>query len=315
MVKKHLTQLAKKYFSGKLSATEKEKFDSLLDELAIRGNSPSTDESESARAKVLKRLQKARVSSAKPRPFTMLMKYAASLALLGMVVFGLLTFMSQPEAEIAWVEKSTSASMRSTVALTDGSIIRINEKSTLRFPESFGPDHRQVYLEGEAFFDIKPDPKRPFTVYSGNNEITVLGTSFNIHSNGKTEVTVASGKVRVQSPHHFHGVELESGQQAVIAGEGLTIQEVNPEFYLGWMNRKLVFEDEPIENVFHILERAYGVDIKLLATPKSKSCLITGTYEAERIETILKGMEHILDFNYLLENNNKTIKITIKDCK
>ncbi len=315
MVKKQLLRLAKRYFSGKATFREKEQFSVLLDKLADKGSLPSREDEIQARDRVWKKLKSSGVSNYRSHDFSTYVRFAASIVLIFALGYGVYHMTRPAESEAAWMVKTTSASMRSTVTLTDGSIIKLNENSSIRFPESFAPNGREVYLQGEAFFDIKPDAKRPFTVFSGENMITVIGTSFNVHTNGKTEVTVATGKVRVQSPVHHEGVELERGQQALIAEEGLSIREVNPSFFLGWMHRKLEFRDEPVLNVFTILERAYGVSFELSSSNKSSKCLITGTYEGERIETILKGMKHILDFEYQMEGREAPIKIFIKDCK
>jgi transmembrane sensor len=315
MVKKQLLRLAKQYFSGRATLQEREDFSALLDKLADKGSSPSQEDETLARDRVWKKLKRSGVSNYRSQNLSTYLRLAASFVLIFAFGYGVYHLTNPVEPAATWILKTTSASMRSTVTLTDGSVIRLNEKSSLKFPENFGPEERQVFLQGEAFFDIKPDAKRPFTVFSGENKVTVLGTSFNIHTNGKTEVTVATGKVRVQSPLHHEEVDLERGQQALIAEDGVSIREVNPAFFLGWMHRKLEFQNEPVVNVFAILERAYGVSFELSRSNKSSKCLITGTYEGERIETILKGMKHILDFEFQMESKEEPIKIFIKDCK
>ena len=84
---------------------------------------------------------------------------------------------------------------------------------------------------------------------------------------------------------------------------------------VGWHTRKLEFEEESIASVFSILERAYGVNIELIMPDGDIDCAITGAYSGERIETILLGFRHILDFSYQTDIETKTIIINMNKCK
>ncbi|WP_339921923.1 FecR domain-containing protein [uncultured Cyclobacterium sp.] len=312
---KQLIKWAKKYRSGKLGPERNEQFDSLLDELAHLGKSPSQSEINAAKSNVWKKIGSTGKSISSGRSvFLMVRKFAAVLLFFALVGLAVWEMYSQP-TEIPMMVKRTEQGMRSTVTLSDGSRVRLNENSSLKFPETFSDELRMVYLNGEAFFDIMPNPDKPFKVLTGSSEITVLGTSFNVNTYRRPEITVTTGKVKVANLISKEGVELNPGQQATINTDQIQVSEVNPDFYIGWHTRKLEFEDEPIASVFSILERAYGVNIEVEMPEKEIKCVITGAYTGERIETILLGLRHILDFEYQTDISTKTIKIALKNCK
>ncbi|MFC4870967.1 FecR family protein [Negadavirga shengliensis] len=313
---KTIFELAREYLSAASPEADKQKFESLLEGLASRGQDPDEEMLADSKDKILKRLRQARNRKSRSRQiFLMVRKYAAGLLLLGLLAWSYYHIQDTMSSEPQRIVKVTEVGVRSTVTLSDGSMVRLNENSTLEFPEVFEGDERVVYLSGEAFFDIQPDADRPFKVFSGKSEIVVLGTSFNVNSFKKTEITVASGKVKVSDIQTRENVELVRGQQAVLDSGVIQVLAVNPDFYIGWHTRRLVFEEESVEQVFRILERVYGVTIELNKNSPQIDCLVTGFYEGERIETILKGLTHIIDFKYETDIATKTITINLIKCK
>lgn len=307
-------ELARRFLSTGSSAKEKQAFESLLGGLEKRGEEPDPDYLEQAKSTIF-----AKISFSRNRKFRQIListrQYAASFFVIGLI---LLTwhFVLPPSSEDPeWIVKATEIGMRSKITLSDGTMVRLNENSRLEFPEFFGPNERIVKLYGEAYFDVKSNPEKPFKVVSNHTEVTVLGTVFNVNTFQAPEVTVASGSVKVADTLLKENVLLTPGQQAVLHKDQIDVKEVNPEFYIGWHTRKLQFNALPAEEVFHVLERAYGVTIALDKHSKKVDCLITGRYEGERIETIMKGLTHILDFTYETDVSTKTITLTIIQCK
>ncbi|MEX2512925.1 MAG: FecR domain-containing protein [Cyclobacteriaceae bacterium] len=307
---------ARKFLSSASAEKEKQDFSDLLDGLAERGKSPDKETLDNSRKKVMDNLAKSREQAAKGQPLFLAIKRYAAVLLVFMVV-GAAYYQVRQTTQKAplLISKITGTGMRSTLILEDGSRVRLNENSRLEFPEYFEDGVRKVVLKGEAFFDIQADAQRPFVVVSDQSEVTVLGTSFNINTHHATEVTVASGKVKVADRHSLEQAFLQPGQQAIMDGKAIRIKKVNPEYFIGWHTRRLSFEEEPVEKVFEILERAYGVTIYTQIPTAKQECLITGSYEGERIETILRGMENLLDFKYETDISTRTITIKIIKCK
>ncbi|MFO7256617.1 MAG: FecR domain-containing protein [Bacteroidota bacterium] len=163
--------------------------------------------------------------------------------------------------------------------LSDGSSIVLQPNSSLRYPQSFGSDSREVYLEGEALFDIARDPHRPFLVYANELVTKVLGTSFSIRAyenEPNVIVEVRSGKVSVfaqptgkavhtsDSPRR-EGLVLSPNQQAVYSREDARLTKSlfeNPSLLIPEEEqRSFEFVDAKMGDVFAALEKAYGVEI------------------------------------------------------
>ncbi|MEX2567865.1 MAG: FecR domain-containing protein [Cyclobacteriaceae bacterium] len=311
-----LFQAARKFLSSASSEKEKQDFEELLDGLAKRGKSPDKHTLDQSKKNVMEKLARSRGRAIKGQyVFLAVKRYAAVFLVFGLIALAYYQVRKSTQKLPPMISKVTKTGMRSTLTLGDGSMVRLNENSSLEFPEYFDHEIRKVILKGEAFFDIQADVQRPFVVVSDQSEVTVLGTSFNINTHQSTEVTVATGKVKVADRHSLKQAFLQPGQQAVMNGKTISINEVNPEYFMGWHTRKLSFEEEPVEKVFEILERAYGVTINTNIADRKPDCLITGSYEGERIETILQGMRHLLEFDYETDISTKTISINNILCK
>jgi len=151
------------------------------------------------------------------------------------------------------------------LTLADGTTIWMNSDSELKFPVRFTGKMREVFLEGEAFFEVAPDSSHPFVVKTNDIRVEVLGTSFNIkayRNEAEVEATLFTGTVRVASLEDtVRQVVLTVGEQACWhpqTGE-LSVSEVNLERVMAWRNGVFMFNREELKVVMHQIERWYGV--------------------------------------------------------
>lgn len=158
---------------------------------------------------------------------------------------------------------ATSNRERAELRLTDGTLVRIAPASRLRVAADFGTDRRDVYLEGEAYFEVVHDERRPFTVFAGNASAQDLGTEFVVRSyaNDKAvQVVVREGEVAMS------GVgRLVPGDLGRLTADGRTTHErgVPVDAYLAWLDGRLVFRDTPLAEVLRTLHRWHDVDVRL----------------------------------------------------
>lgn len=150
------------------------------------------------------------------------------------------------------------------VELSDGTKVWLNAESTLTFPTQFDDNVRRVELTGEAYFEVKSDPKHPFIVKTERLDVEVLGTSFNIMTYGDepmVETTLISGSLKVCVDKWQ--TMLEPGMQAQFDRQQNTIsvKKVHAESYAAWSKQMFVFFDEPIESICRKLARWYDVEI------------------------------------------------------
>lgn len=247
------------------------------------------------------------------------LKVAAAFAVITLATAGLFLHRSLPSANLSLVsEKTTPERHESFVRLPDGSTVVLNAGSKLDYPGSFeGKKTREVYLEGEAFFDIRHDPEHPFIVHSGDVFTTVLGTSFNIRAFVNAEevvVTVTRGKVQVSNHQKVLGVI--AGDQQITIHKATTyskIQAVNSGESLSWMERDIFFDDVTMEEAVAELENRFNVEIKLL-NDDIRTCRFTATFvKGEDLEQILLV---ICEFNKVsFDQTQNAITIDGAGCK
>lgn len=177
---------------------------------------------------------------------------------------------STPEAAMNTI--STPKGGQYNVVLPDGSKIWLNAASSVRYPVKFNPAERRVVLSGEAYFEVNParslipgQARVPFIVETGDQEVEVLGTHFNI--NGYTDeplvkTTLLEGKVRVRK-NGTTGTILSPGQQAQASARQSNIRVVTADIKaeMAWKHNQFFFEDEPIETIMRQISRWYDVDI------------------------------------------------------
>lgn len=155
--------------------------------------------------------------------------------------------------------------------LSDGTKVYLNSMSSLRFPVQFRDAKRVVELEGEAYFEVSKNGK-PFIVKTATAEIEVLGTTFNVsaYAGEEYQATLLSGSVHV----HTNGRSqlLTPSEQARITPgtTDITVQKVDVLDYTSWINGKIYFKDQCLEDIMHSLSRWYDMDV-VYQNPKVKS--------------------------------------------
>jgi ferric-dicitrate binding protein FerR (iron transport regulator) len=148
------------------------------------------------------------------------------------------------------------------ITLPDGSTVTLNKGSEISYHKQFSDTTREIFLTGEAFFDVQQDAKRPFYVHTGDIVTKVLGTSFNVKANGKKiEITVVTGKVAVSDKQKTLAVLLPDQkinyQESIIKKEDANAHET-----VLWKEEDLKFENMDLKEILPLLETRYGVKIE-----------------------------------------------------
>src|SRR5579872_5636301 len=132
--------------------------------------------------------------------------YGVAATILGMVgLFGwyhyrLSAGVKKEMLAINWLQKATQPTKKSVITLSDGTVVTLNSATNIKYPEKFGDSVREVYLDGEAYFDVVKDPLHPFIIHANKMNIRVLGTSFNVKSyqyESLSEATLIRGSIEV----------------------------------------------------------------------------------------------------------------------
>ncbi|MDR3668534.1 MAG: FecR domain-containing protein [Ignavibacteriaceae bacterium] len=186
-----------------------------------------------------------------------------------------------------------------TCVLPDSSVVHLNSESRLDYPEYFSGSNRIVNLIGEAYFSVKHDKNRPFIVKTGNSQVTVTGTEFNIRNrNNNTKIVVAKGSVNVLSFNTRKQENLKKGDMVQLDDSGNITQpiQVDLKYYLAWRENKLAFKKTPLKEVMAEIERTYNVKSEFLKK-SSENRTITGIFETDSLERVLSVLSLTLDLN------------------
>ncbi|WP_432710035.1 FecR family protein [Pedobacter sp.] len=147
------------------------------------------------------------------------------------------------------------------VVLADGTKVWLNSLSEMQFPVQFNQTQRSVKLTGEAYFEVAPDPLRPFLVEVNDNTIEVLGTHFNVNSYGTNmKTTLLEGSVKISNS--FTHKIIAPGQEAHAEGKEILVGKGDLKKVLAWRNNEFYFKNETMPEVLGEISRWYGFEIK-----------------------------------------------------
>ncbi|GAA3967143.1 FecR family protein [Mucilaginibacter dorajii] len=151
------------------------------------------------------------------------------------------------------------------VELEDGTKVWLNAASSIKFPQAFTGNNREVELSGEAYFEVAKNKAKPFIVKANGTQVQVFGTHFNVNAysdNSNVTTTLVEGSVRMSNA--ASAVMLMPGQQGTVAqnGAAIKVSKADTEESLAWVNGFFVFHDESIINVMKQVVRWYDVDVQ-----------------------------------------------------
>src|SRR5690606_34917776 len=214
------------------------------------------------------------------------------------------------DAPIAYNTLTTPKGTISTILLADGSKVTLNAASSLRFPTRFQQDKREVYLEGEGYFEIKKTANHSsFIVNSKQQAVKVLGTKFvvkNYAGEAESRTTLVEGKVEVRALKANHSLILSPGQEATLNASGLIKREYD-ESSLAWINNDFIFINADLAEICVELERWYDVKFKIDNDIEKKR--FTGAIAKNKpLQEILNLMSSSQNLNFRI--NAKTIYVS-----
>jgi len=268
--------------------------------------------------------------------FYLLKLSAAVAAIVAIVLFG-----------IKYLDNSRKSNLHLFVAasgerkffqLPDGTVVTLNGGSKLETGDGFGISSRNIYLEGEAFFDVKHNKKLPFIVHTAAMDVKALGTAFNVKAypgdritetsllRGLVEVTLNESNNRKMLLHPNEKVQWEKSNNGLNNSKNAALEDRIPnksdsllkKLYtteagnireIAWKESKLIFEDDSFEDIAPLLERWYGVKISI-EDEDIRKYRFTGFFEKEELNTVLNLLQESRSFNYEIEPG-KILRINI----
>lgn len=232
-------------------------------------------------------------------------RIAASIAIIfgisASIWFGVDQF-SEPEL----LSFKTESGQQSEIELSDGTKVILNGSSILSYPESFDADHRQVSIQGEAWFHVAKDESRPFLVITQGVSTTVLGTQFTVksyQSDSSVSVSLLEGSVRVEGIGQSKIIKPGVSASFDLKDQLVTFSEFDSLDVISWMSQSVVFKETPFDEIALTMHRQFGIQIKWSDSELSDFTM-SGQFENAQAETILSAMAALKGLEYKMENDS-----------
>lgn len=261
--------------------------------------------------------QKNAVQKHRVRYLSTILKIAAALVI-GLFI-GIYVSSLKPKSDPVYYTAHSPKGSVSEMILPDGSVIFLNADSRVKYSIEGENGMREVFLSGEAWFEVAKNKEKLFVVHTPLYDVNVTGTQFNVkayENDNKVITTLEEGQVIIQSSEKLklkEDIILKPGEQMVFSKgtKAATIKAVNTKWFTSWKENKLIFVNMSLKELVVLLERKYGVEIEV----KKKEILdlhFDGTIKDESIIEILEIMKKTLPIDYKIVGqeieitNNKT---------
>lgn len=196
-----------------------------------------------------------------------------------------------------------------SLTLSDGSRIWLNAGSKLYYPTRFEKRKREVYLEGEAYFEVTKDENAPFEVHVGNTVINVLGTEFNVtgYQEKPIETVLVNGVVRVSQGSTM--VVLKPNQKATVLSDNamIAVEEVDVWPYVAWRNGDFVFSNQPLEEIMEKLSLWYDLEV-FYQNDEVRYVRLSGNLKRYKdVRELFRSFERISDVHFEVHGRTVTV--------
>ena len=223
------------------------------------------------------------------------LRTAAAAALFAVIGGASALYIWQPKPK----SYSTATGERETLSLSDGSQIQLNTNTRLRILATGA--ERQVWLDqGEAYFEVTHDPKRPFTVWAGNKRVIDIGTKFVVRKEStKLELSVIDGRVGVtgaSDPHPEDGLRLSKGDVLVATANSTSVRKASAKALasdFSWRRGMLVFDDMPVSRVIAEFNR-YSSEKLVVADQAAARTRVSATFPVNGVEDFVRLAHRVL---------------------
>jgi ferric-dicitrate binding protein FerR (iron transport regulator) len=238
---------------------------------------------------------------------------AAALLLIPIVGLGILFWISQyNQSSGSFTETIAPRGQKSQIILADGTKVWLNSDTKIKYPGTFSKNQRDIYLDGEAFFEVSKNEHQPFVVHTSQLVVKVLGTKFNVKAYAdeeQIETSLFEGKVNLEWNANSSGQTIE---KEVIPGQSflysksehqLAVNRFPQDEIDGWKKNQLIFKDDTFSNLVRKVERWYDVDVIYDEKQFNDRRLTVELHEGERLERLMEIVGLTLSVNCRYEKD------------
>ena len=244
------------------------------------------------------------------------------IPLIGIGILYWINLYNQPIGQ--FTETIAPRGQKSQILLTDGTKVWLNSDTKIRYPGTFGKNQRDVYLDGEAYFEVAKNAHQPFIVHTSGVNVKVLGTRFNVKAypdEDQIETSLFEGKVNLilnnSSSEQPTVKEVKPGQSfAYSKSDDQLVSSRFPKDEIdGWKKNQLIFKDDTFSNLVRKVERWYDVDVVYDEEQFDDRRLTVELYEGERLEQLMKIISLALSVDYKYEKGEIILVPKAKICR
>lgn len=232
-------------------------------------------------------------------------KAAVVLLLPLLCLSGYLLLQADEEIPVFYLEARMTPGMIGSTVLPDGTKVWLNSSSYLKYPNTFAGQTREVTLDGEAYFKVNKNAKKPFIVHTENSSVKVLGTEFNMDaysSNSFIATTLVNGSVEFnyENEGDESGVVILKPEEQVYYDKKNSQAELRKAYVpkdVAWKNGQIVLKDTPLSEILWILSKRFNVEFTV-KNPAFYKYSFTGVFTNQQIERVLEHFKRSSGIHY-----------------
>lgn len=292
---------------------ETSKLDALFESIEFRTPHPSNEHSaEKSFSRLMTRIQtdNKSIDIFRQRANRYRIWLAAATVALLVAMSGWLYMMQDNNP--SFIVTSNNTGIVQNVSLPDGTVIKLNNCSKLIYPEHFSGDLREVFLEGEAYFDVAHDKKHPFIVRAGELKIRVLGTKFNVNASSRVpQITATLIEGSIEAVTGKKSILMKPNQKLkydVSSGRVSLTELTNANREIKWTQNVWILSDTPLLDICQRLEQQFNVKFIIMNDELINKSFTGEFYTNESLESILKTMQISTSFKYEWKGKNIVLK-------
>ena len=326
-VLEHIVSLIRRYQRGKVSDKMRQALDDWSPNIDDLENYPANEENADVeRRKIRRQLMeyvRQDMSRKRNRPALLMYRRIAAAAAIVLLVGSGAWFAFHEAAPADSNEQTllaeaphrtwtTDDGHRMTLTLPDGSTVKVNAGSRLEIAEEvFNKEKREVWLSGEAFFEVAKNPEKPFIIHTGAMQTTVRGTSFNVKAYdelGENVVSVRDGRVEIAEDGQMLGVLTANRQLKYSTGNRQTeISDADWQDAAGWTEGRLVLNGANAEELKLRLRQHFGVEVNIDSDALIGKRIHGGFGKNNSLEEVLDAISSLYGVHYRINNDHVTI--------
>jgi len=314
-------KLLEKYWSNQCTPVEKQAVEAWMaagipeEEFSLKGSTKATAEKKAVLWNKISQNTNLQESNPQEKSSVGLWPKLIGIAAVSLCVFFLGRYLLKSEQQqvskevtMSYVQVEVPNGKKQKLTLSDGTIILLNSGTTLRYPKEFETTKREIFLDGEAFFEVSKNPHKPFIVQTKNTQTRVLGTRFNLLSrDGDPDVlSVEEGKVQFTATNSVDTLILTGNMQSTYNAGKMSLQEIDGTAFTAWTAGELLFTNQTVKQIIPILERWYDVQINC-TDPSILSNQVRGKFKQASLVAVLHDLSFALAIKYTIKGKEVSL--------